>query len=72
MPLGVRLLPLFGASADGRNAGWRLFLAYGVDSAFSRDVIRAGGNDLDRTDYVPVSLRYKINKWAEIVNEFTW
>jgi len=70
--LGIPLSRIFGANPDGRNAGWRLFLAYGVDSAFSRDVIRTGGNNLDRTDYVPISLRYRINKWAEIVNEFTW
>jgi len=70
--LGIPLSRIFGANPDGRNAGWRLFLAYGIDSAFSRDVIRSGGNNLDRTDYVPVSLRYRINKWAELVNEFTW
>ena len=70
--LGIPLSRIFGANPEGRNAGWRLYMAYGMDSAFSRDVIRSGGNNLDRTDYVPVSLRYKINKWAEIVNEFTW
>jgi len=70
--LGIPLSRIFAANPDGRNAGWRLFLAYGIDSAFSRDVIRTGGNNLDRTDYVPVSLRYRINKWAEIVNELTW
>jgi len=70
--LGIPLSRIFGANPEGRNAGWRFYVAYGIDSAFSRDVIRAGGNNLDRTDYVPMSLRYKINKWAEIVNEVTW
>ena len=70
--LGIPLSRIFGANPEGRNAGWRLFVAYGVDSAYSRDVIRSGGNSLDRTDYVPISLRYRINKWAEIVNETTW
>ena len=70
--LGIPLSRIFGADPEGRNSGWRLFLAYGIDSAFSRDVIRTGGNNLDRTDYVPISLRYKINRWAELVNETTW
>jgi len=70
--LGIPLSRIFGANPEGRNAGWRFFVAYGTDSAFSRDVIRSGGNNLGRTDYVPVSLRYKINRWAEIVNELTW
>ncbi len=70
--LGIPLSRIFGANPEGGNAGWRLFAAYGIDSAFSRDVIRSGGNNLGRTDYVPVSLRYRINKWAEIVNEVTW
>jgi len=70
--VGIPLSRIFRANPDGRNAGWRLYFAYGIDSAFSRDVIRSGGNNLDRTDYVPISLRYKINKWAELVNEFTW
>ncbi|HUJ41671.1 MAG TPA: hypothetical protein VLW54_14110 [Candidatus Acidoferrales bacterium] len=70
--LGIPLSRIFGADPQGRNAGWRLYVAYGIDSAFSRDVIRTGGNNLDRTDYVPISLRYKINRWAEIVNETTW
>ena len=70
--LGIPLSRIFGANPDGPNAGWRLFLAYGTDSVFARDVIRPGGNNLNRTDYVPISLRYKINRWAEIVNETTW
>jgi len=70
--VGIPLSRIFGANPDGLNSGWRLFLAYGTDSAFARDVIRTGGNNLQRTDYVPVSLRYRINRWAEIVNEVTW
>jgi len=70
--LGFPLSRIFGANPEGINSGWRLFLAYGTDSAFNRDVVRSGGNNLRRTDYVPVSLRYKINRWAEVVNETTW
>jgi len=70
--LGFPLSRIFGANPEGMNSGWRLFLAYGTDSAFNRDVIRAGGNSLRRTDYVPVSLRYIVNRWAEVVNETTW
>ena len=70
--LGFPLSRIFGADPEGMNKGWRLYVGYGVDSAFARDVIRSGGNGLLRSDYVPVSLRYKINKWAEFVNEVTW
>jgi len=74
--LAFPLSRIFGANPDGRNAGWSLYVAYGVDSAFARDVRNAGtsigGNGLQRSDYAPVSLRYKINRWAQIVNEVTW
>jgi hypothetical protein len=72
LQLGFPLSRIFGADPEGRNAGWRLYAGYGVDSAFNRDVRRSGGNGLQRSDYIPVSLRYRINKWAEIVNEATW
>jgi len=68
--LGFPLSRIFGADPNGRNAGWRLFVGYGVDGALNRDAIRTTG--LIRSDYVPVSLRYRINKWAELVNETTW
>src|SRR5208282_6457745 len=74
--LGFPLSRIFHANPDGRNAGWRFFVGYGVDSAFARDVrnagTRLGGNGLERSDYVPVSLRYKLNRWAELINEVTW
>ena len=70
--LGIPLSRIFGANPEGRNAGWRFFVAYGTDSAFARDVTRPGGNNIQRTDYVPISLRYRINRWAELVNEVTW
>ena len=70
--LGFPLSRIFHANPDGRNAGWRLFTTYGVDGTYARDVIRAGGNHLDRSDFVAESLRYKINRWAELVQETTW
>ena len=70
--LGFPLSRIFHANPDGRNAGWRLFVGYGVDAAYARDVIRSGGNNLQRDDIVPVSLRYKINRWAELVHETSW
>jgi len=91
LQLGFPLSRIFGANPEGLNSGWRLFVGYGIDSAFNRDVTtsvhcavgsrgcsaagtvaRSGGNGLRRSDYAPVSLRYRINKWAEIVNEVTW
>ncbi len=70
--LGFPLSRIFHANPDGRNAGWRFFLTYGSDGAYARDVIRSGGNHLQRTDIVAGSLRYKINRWAELVQETTW
>lgn len=70
--LGFPLSRIFGANPEGLNSGWTLYAGYGTDSAFNRDVVRANGNGLRRTDYVPVSLRYKINKWAQVVEEVTW
>jgi hypothetical protein len=91
LQLAFPLSRIFGANPEGLNAGWRLFMGYGVDSAFNRDVAtavpcragttgcpasgivaRSGTAGLQRSDYVPVSLRYRINRWAEIVNEVTW
>ena len=74
--LSFPLSRIFGANPEGLNSGWQLFAAYGIDSAFARDNRNSGaalgGNGLNRTDYVPVSLRYRINRWAQIVNEVTW
>ena len=70
--LGFPLSRIFGANPEGLNSGWSMYVGYGVDSAYARDVIRANGNGLNRDDYVPFSLRYKLNKWAQLVEEVTW
>lgn len=69
---GFPLSRIFGANPDGINRGWTLYMGYGVDGALNRDTIRLGANGLRRSDYVPMSLRYQINKWAQVVNEVTW
>jgi hypothetical protein len=70
--LSFPLSRIFGADPEGRNNGWSYHIGIGVDSAVNRDVVRSGGNSLLRSDYISNSLRYKINKWATIVNEVTY
>jgi hypothetical protein len=70
--LGIPLSRIFGANPEGHNAGWNYYIYAGTDDAFARDVRQSGANGLIRSDYVATSLRYKINKWASIVNEVTW
>ena len=63
---------IFHADPEGHNSGWTYSLAGGLDRTKAEDVARTGANGLQRTDYVASTLRYKINKWASIVNETTW
>jgi len=63
---------IFHADAEGHNAGWTYSLTGGLDRTKAEDVARTGANGLQRTDYIASTLRYKINKWASIVNETTW
>ncbi len=70
--LGIPLSRIFGANPEGHNAGWNCYIYAGTDEAVARDVRQSGANGLLRSDYVATSLRYKINKWASIVNEVTW
>jgi hypothetical protein len=68
--LGFPLSRIFDANPDGRNAGWNLYLTYGVDSAFAKDAFRANG--LLRTDHASFQIRYKLNKWVSFVDEETY
>jgi len=70
--LGFPLSRIFGADPEGHNAGWNLYTYLGTDAALARDVRQEGANGLLRSDYFATSLRYKINKWAQLVNEVTW
>lgn len=72
MQVSFPLSRIFGADPEGRNAGWTYSFTGGVDSTKARDVARTGANGLLRSDYMASTLRYKINKWASIVNETTW
>ncbi len=63
---------IFHADPEGHNAGWTYSFTGGIDRTKAEDVARTGANGLQRTDYVASTLRYKINKWASIVNETTW
>jgi hypothetical protein len=63
---------IFHADPEGHNSGWTYSLTGGLDRTKAEDVARTGANGLQRTDYVASTLRYKINKWASIVNETTW
>ncbi len=63
---------IFHADPEGHNAGWTYSIVGGFDRTKAEDVARTGANGLQRTDYVASTLRYKINKWASIVNETTW
>ena len=69
---GFPLSRIFGANPEGLNRGWTLYMAYGFDGALNRDTVRPGANGLRRSDYVPISLRYQVNKWMQFVNEVTW
>jgi hypothetical protein len=70
--LSFPLSRIFHADPEGHNAGWTYSLTGGLDRTKAEDVARTGANGLQRTDYVASTLRYKINKWASIVNETTW
>jgi hypothetical protein len=63
---------IFGADPEGHNAGWTYSIVGGTDDTKARDVVRTGANGLLRSDYIASTIRYKINKWASIVNETTW
>ena len=63
---------IFHADPEGHNSGWTFSMTGGLDRTKAEDVARTGANGLQRTDYVASTLRYKINKWASIVNETTW
>jgi hypothetical protein len=63
---------IFHADPEGHNAGWTYSFTGGLDRTKAEDVARTGANGIQRTDYVASTLRYKINRWASIVNETTW
>jgi hypothetical protein len=53
------------ANADpaGRNAGWQLYLHYGLENALARDVRRVGGGR-QKSDLAAGTLYYKLNNFV--------
>jgi hypothetical protein len=69
--VGFPLGRIFGANPEGRNAGWQLYLHYGIDEAKTRDIRRtlvAGrGNPTigtNKGDLAAATLLYKLNTWV--------
>jgi hypothetical protein len=65
--LGLPLSRIFNANPDGRNAGWSLYLHYGIDQAKTRDIVRGGLTPLVRTnkgDLSAATIYYKLNSWV--------
>ena len=79
--LGFPLSRIFKAQPEGRNAGWTLYLHYGMDNATSRDVRRAWApvagkalntalvNKGNKNDVGAVTLNYAVNKWVTFTIE---
>lgn len=72
LQLSFPISRIFHADPEGHNAGWTYSIVGGSDNTKAEDTNRTGANGLIRSDYVASTLRYKINKWASIVNETTW
>ncbi len=69
--LGFPLGRLVGANPDGRNAGWQLYLHYGIDFAKARDLRRLAGTGgiREKSDVMAATLQYKLNAWVSFVAE---
>jgi len=63
---------IFHADPEGHNAGWTVAFTGGLESTSAKDVRRTGANDLLGSGYFATTLRYKVNRWASIINETTW
>src|SRR5437868_7130330 len=68
--LGFPISRLLGRNPDGRNAGWSLYLMYGIDQAKNRDLLRAAAaGSRGRSDMGVGTLNYKLNKWVSFSYE---
>lgn len=68
--LGLPLSRLFGARPGSRNAGWTLYLLYGVDQARTRDLNRLGAAGSRRSGSMAVgTLSYSLNRWISFSAE---
>ena len=66
--LGLPLSRIFKARAASRNAGWTLYMLYGVDQAKTRDLDRVDGTRRYSTMAVG-TLNYSLNKWVSFSAE---
>ncbi len=55
---------IFNANPDGRNAGWQLYLHYGIDQAKTRDIKRVAAINTNKGDLAAATLLYKLNSWV--------
>ena len=64
--LGLPLSRLANARPEGRNAGWTMYLHYGLDNAYAADVRRAaaGAGARWRSDLMAGNLQYKMNAYV--------
>ncbi len=69
--LGLPLSRIFNADPAGRNAGWSLYLHYGIDQAKSRDVRRSvtAVTNRQKSDLAAGTLYYKLNNWVTFAFE---
>jgi hypothetical protein len=70
--LGFPLSRIANADAKGRNAGWTLYLHYGIDQVFSRDARRFGSGTRDRGDLASGNLQWKINPFVTFGYELSY
>jgi len=66
--VGFPLGRIFGANPEGRNAGWQLYLHYGIDLANTRDIKRTAIKT-NKGDLAAGTLVYKLNSWVSFVFE---
>ncbi len=68
--VGFPLSRIFGANPAGRNAGWQLYLHYGIDEAKTRDIVNPQTHALrtgvrtNKGDLAAATLLYKLNSWV--------
>jgi hypothetical protein len=62
--VGFPLGRIFGANPEGRNAGWQLYLHYGIDEAKARDIRRQTAIRTNKGDLAAATLLYKLNSWV--------
>lgn len=66
--IGLPLSRWANADPAGRNAGWQLYLHYGIDNALARDIRRVGGGR-QKSDLAAGTLNYRLNNFVSFVLE---